>query len=155
MTTQNALDGFVSIPIPCREPQQQGRQANMSGKAAEGTIYCIVRERGYRVEREAFIGQNIYGGDIRADFLIEGVAVFPDGLIIESKWQETAGSADEKFVYLVENIKKRYPCPTIIVYGGKGFRSGAVEWLKAQADGKRLYRVMSLEEFLAWTIRNL
>lgn len=155
MNTQQSLDGFVTVASPCREAQSQGRQANISGKAAEGMIYCIVRERGYRVRREMYIGQGIYNNEIRVDFLIEGVVGFEDGLIIESKWQETSGSADEKLAYLVENIKKRYPCPTIVVYGGKGFRSGAIEWLKVQADGRRLFAVMSLEEFLAWTIRNL
>jgi hypothetical protein len=31
---------------------------------------------------------------------------FSDGLIIECKWQESAGSVDEKYPFVVLNIKK-------------------------------------------------
>ncbi len=74
---------------------------------------------------------------------------------MESKWQEIGGSVDEKFPYLVDNIYQLYPCPTIIVYGGKGAKRGAIDWLRRQADGTHLVAVLSLEEFLTWTLRNL
>jgi len=149
--TLNGLDGFT---LPCKDVPSQGKQANLSGKAAENTIYCIMKERGYTVQRQYAIGQSIYGHNVKVDFYITGIARFPAGLIIESRWQEVTGSADEKFPYMVQNIQAVYPHPTIIVYGGGGSKLGAIHWLKLQVGGN-LYAAFSFEEFMTWAIRNL
>jgi hypothetical protein len=133
----------------------QGKQAVKSGQAAESTIFYMLNERGYTVERQRSIGTGIYGTELRADFHVKGIYLFPDGLIIESKWQEMGGSVDEKYPYLVENIRQCYPCQAIVVHGGGGAKRGAIEWLRRQVDGDKLFAVFSFEEFLAWTIRNL
>lgn len=157
MEEQHSL--FATIPtIPClpsMPKSKQGQQAVKSGLAAEATIYCILKERGYTVHRQVEIGDSLKGGRIRADFLVIGVPAFPSGLVIESKWQEVAGTADEKLFGLAEDIDKRYPCPTIVVVGGGGARPAIIEWLRGRANGGRLFAVFSLEEFLAWSIRNL
>lgn len=148
----------VALSDPCLKSANaltQGAQAVASGRAAEDLIYCLLKERGYSIRRQEAVGTNIYGGQTRADFYIEGTPVFPNGLIIESKWQESMGSVDEKYPYLVENIKSCYPAPTIVVIGGAGIREGAEQWLRDQVDGDQLYAVFSMEEFLTWTIRNL
>ena len=74
--------------------------------------------------------------------------------IIEVKFQKVAGSVDEKFPFMIENIQTRYPCPAMVVYGGGGAKPGAVKYLKSQVGGN-LVAVFSHEEFLAWVIRNL
>lgn len=155
MDQQVALDGFVMEERPCLPPQQQGQLANMAGKRAEATIYCMIKELGYRVERQYPICIGIHGGQMNADLYVHPTKKFPKGIIIESKWQGSSGSADEKFCFLELNIRTRYPAPTIVVLDGGGARPGMVEWFKAQVDGQKLIGVLSLMEFLLWVNHNL
>lgn len=152
---QGSLFSLPEIPCLPRKKDKQGQKAVKSGQQAEAVIYCTLKELGYAVERQYLIGQSVYGGELRADFHVTRIPQFPKGLIIESKWQHSGGSVDEKYPYLIANIKQCYPCPTIIVCAGGGARPQAVEWLRNQADGDKLFAVFSFEEFLSWTIRNL
>ena len=136
-------------------PQTPGSRANSNGASAENAIFDILARKGHTPERQKNIGLGIYGTALRADIYLGTVRRYPDGLIIESKWQESPGSVDEKLPYLVENIRICYPCPTMIVVGGGGMRSPAMAWLKRQADGNRLIAVLTLEEFLTWANRTL
>lgn len=144
----------VSRPCAQKANGTQGSQAVRSGKAAEDTIYCILKERGYHVERQQIVGNSIAGGNIVADFVVYGHSEFETGLIIESKWQEVQGSADQKLLYLLTEIRTRYPCPTVIVVGGGGHRAGIIEHLRNHVGYDNLHAVMSFEEFLAWVIRH-
>ena len=100
------------------------------------------------------IGASIYGLPLLTDFWVRGAPGFPDGLAIEVKWQQSTGSVDEKFPYLVLNIQQCYPCPAIVVADGGGQRPGALHWLRGQVSGN-LLGIFSLAEFLAWANRNL
>lgn len=80
---------------------------------------------------------------------------FSEGLSIECKWQDVGGSADEKYPYLVANIKKRFPCPAIIVVDGGGPKPGAIQWLKSQVDGVKLLHVFNLAEFCSFVNREI
>jgi hypothetical protein len=135
--------------------QTQGGRASTNGRAAEDVIAAILDMRGYQPFRQQLVGYGIYDTPIHADFYIDAAPGFPGGLIIESKWQEIAGSADEKLPYLVANVMHCFPAPTIIVLHGGGYRAGAERWLRAQVDGERLFAVLRLEEFLTWCNRNL
>jgi hypothetical protein len=132
-----------------------GTRANRTGQRAEKVIACILAERGYTFQRHAHIGKSIYGHRLYCDFHIHDIPEFPHGLIIESKWQGSGGSADEKYPYLVENIVSRFPCPAIVVIAGGGSKPGAVAWLKEQVDGVKLCGVYNLEEFLLWANNDL
>jgi hypothetical protein len=100
------------------------------------------------------IGPSIYGLPLNADFWVRGAPSLPDGLAIEVKWQQSTGSVDEKFPYLVHNIQECYPCPALVIADGGGQRPGALQWLRDQAQGN-LLAVFSLAEFMAWANRNL
>jgi hypothetical protein len=152
---QTSLFNMKNNPCLPSNKSQQGQQAVRSGRAAEALIYCILSQRGYQVDRQAFVGQSIKGGEIRADFLVHGIKQFPDGLIIESKWQETPGTADEKLFGLALDIQTNYPCPTIVVVAGGGAREQIVTWLRNQVNGGILYAVFDFEQFLTWAIRSL
>lgn len=132
----------------------QGGRANQSGRSAEDVISAILTQHACFFSRQEPIGKGIYKTDLFADFFIRGHARFPNGLIIESKRQDASGSVDEKLPYLVANIRECYPCSTIIVLCGGGFRTGAEQWLKRQIGGSLLL-VFHLEEFLTWCNRNL
>jgi len=100
------------------------------------------------------IGASIYGLPLNADFWVRGARHYPAGLAIEVKWQQSTGSVDEKFPYLVHNIKECYPCPALVIADGGGQRPGALHWLRGQV-GNGLLAVFSLSEFLAWANRHL
>lgn len=100
------------------------------------------------------IGLSIYGLPLFADFWVRGAPGFPEGLALEVKWQQSTGSVDEKFPYLVLNIQQCYPCPAIVIADGGGQRPGALQWLRGQTTSN-LIAVHSLAEFLAWANRRL
>lgn len=128
--------------------QQQGRTANRTGRHAEHVIADTLSRRGIAFERQWPAGRSVFDTALVADFYLPNLAT---GIIIESKWQQVPGSAEEKLCFLVENIRHDcYPCPVIIVIDGGGFRPNALAWLRAQVDGKRLYAVLSIVEFLTW-----
>lgn len=135
--------------------RSQGAKANKAGKVAETMFDAMLIQMGYTPLKQHMIGIGIYGTPIYADILLKSAPGFPDGLIIESKWQGSAGSVDEKYPYLIENIRHCYPCPVIIVADGDGARPGAIRWLKSQIDGTNLYAVFTVKELITWCNRNL
>lgn len=79
---------------------------------------------------------------------------------IECKWQQRAGSVDEKLPYLYLNSIEAMPeNHIVVVIDGKGWKAGAIPWLKeaaarkkystARTSGKKI-EVLSLSEFMAW-----
>ncbi len=132
-----------------------GAFANFTGDVAERVIKCILSDRGYHIQHQYTLCESIYGHKIRTDFFIDNIKEFPNGLAIECKWQDTGGSADEKFPYLVINIKNQFPCPVIVVIGGNGHKPGSVTWLSNQVDKKKLLAVFTIEEFISWVNREM
>lgn len=116
-------------------------------------IATVLEQRGLAFERQVDIGPGIYETPTRVDFFIHDAPGFPDGIILESKWQDTGGTVDEKLPFLVANIRERYPCPAIIVLHGDGYRPGAARWLRRQVGGA-LHAVMGLEELMSFIFRS-
>ena len=139
-------------PAAGRMDGSQGRKAVRAGETAETFIYQMFRQRGYPVERQVEIGLNIYGYPTRCDFIVRRLPGLAAGLIIESKWQQAGGSVDEKYPFLVANIRAWYPHPTIILADGGGARPGAIQWLRSQVDGRKLIGVYSFSELIKWFI---
>jgi len=104
-------------------------------------------------DEQVTLGRTIYDTKLRVDFVARNLTAFPAGLILESKWQDISGSVDEKFPYLVENIRHCFPHPAIVIVHGGGCRVGALAWLRAQVDGERLIKVCNLEELTSWALR--
>lgn len=125
----------------------QGAKANKTGDTAEQVIAAVLRSYGIRFEQQKRIGASIYNHEMKVDFYLP-----EHELIIESKWQDAVGSADEKLPYLVANIRERYPYPAMLVLGGGGWKRGAIEWVRKQVDDK-LIGVMSVEQFMKWAGR--
>jgi len=134
-------------------------KANQSGRTAENFLADVLRGVGLEFKRQQRVGYSIYHTPIhpwrlRADFIVTNLVKYPSGLAVESKWQDSPGSVDEKFLYLAENIKTRYEVPAIVVVFGGACRPGAFAWLQAQCDGDRLVAVLKLDEFLSWALRS-
>jgi hypothetical protein len=79
---------------------------------------------------------------------------------IECKWQQSAGSVDEKLPYLYLNSIEAMPEKDImILIDGDGFKQGAKEWLRAAVRDKKYstsenddknIMVFSLSQFFTW-----
>jgi hypothetical protein len=131
----------------------QGARANHTGHAAEAVIAGILTGKGLEFRRQLRLCDSIFGTPIYTDFYLPSAPGFPEGLCIESKWQQTGGSVDEKLPYLVANIQERFPLPVIVVLHGGGYRPGAEAWLRRQVGGN-LAGVYGLEGLLKWINSN-
>lgn len=130
--------------------------ANVSGRTFETVISGLMVHKSIKFDTHMRLPvKSIFGKQVQVDVLIQPCDRFPDGLIIEAKWQDVPGSAEEKLPYLVTNIKNRYPCPTIIVIDGHGFTDGARDWLRDEVDNDKLLAVFSIKEFISWCNREL
>ena len=92
---------------------------------------------GKQFAKQVDVGQTIYGTKRVVDFIVFIPNRFPEGLIIECKWQESPGSVDEKYPYLLYNILKT-GVPSIVLLDGGGYKEKAGEWLKSQVNSQRL-----------------
>lgn len=139
------MSALMSLP----QSQQQGRQANQNGKAFEQQIAQRLRSKGYmqvdvipeyqNPNQPFFISQyrspfvSIYNLPMRVDFFVWHPSRYPNGLIVECKYQEIAGSTDEKLPYTVACLKKT-GIPAILLLIGKGAKRGAIDWRLNQQD---------------------
>jgi hypothetical protein len=96
--------------------------------------------------KEVEIGRDIYNKTRRCDFMLLNPSKFPNGLVIECKWQASRGSVEEKYPFLVLSIQiNEYP--TIIVLDGGGYTKGAKQWLIGQSGKNNLKHVFDQGEF--------
>lgn len=144
-----------------------GQKANKTGNRLELFVEQTLVEKGYAEfwnhklsafeNRKAIggkqylkqipVGTTIYNTTRKCDFLVINGELFPEGLIIECKWQQKRGSVDEKYPLLLFNIMKT-GVPTIILLDGAGYRKEAMAWLKKQAQPERaLFAVLDMAEF--------
>lgn len=111
----------------------------ISSKSLEQPIYST----------QFYIGKNIYNTNIYCDFILYHPTKHPECLVIESKWQQIGGTVDEKYPYLVVNIKEKYQYDTILVLDGGGYKKGAEEWIRSQV-GENFKHVFNMPEFQKW-----
>ena len=144
-----------------------GKRANNTGNQLERYVEDALMRHGYtrfpdhkkqlfanrdavggkQYGRHIFVGKTIYKGDRYVDFLILGSKKFPTGLIIECKWQQSPGSVDEKYPFLLFNILET-GVETIVLLDGKGYKKEAKQWLVDHAGETRaLVAVYDMMEF--------
>jgi hypothetical protein len=153
----------------------QGGQANKTGGVLEGLVigtlsahgFAPIRFSDYAKSPEKFGNEvllrnapytTLYGGRGYTEFLLVSQK-YDLRTRIECKWQQKAGSVDEKLPYLYLSCVHCVPEDHIIILiDGAGFREGAVQWLRSAAaerrympghEGKRIV-VMGSTEFLTW-----
>jgi len=124
------------------------RRAEQAGRLGEDMIAAILTVFGCAFDRQIVVGRTLYGRRWRVDFVLRNVREYPNGLILESKSQKRRGSVDEKFPYVLENIR-RGSLPAIVVAHGRGIRDAA-DWLRGHCDPQHLVAVFDLEEFVSW-----
>ena len=142
-----------------------GAQANYTGNALEKFIESRINEKGYQritpkkfeasiylkqpiYARQFYIGPSIYQTKMYCDFILYHPQKWEKCLVIESKWQQSSGSVDEKYPYLILNIQQS-AYETILVLDGGGYKKQAKTWLKKQI-GNNLLNVFNMSEFQIW-----
>ena len=156
--------------------RKKGSLASGQGKILEETVISTFTRKGFEAvmwsewnrHRGNFGSElllknvpfkNIYGHDGYTEFLLKSDKYSLE-IRIECKWQQSAGSVDEKFPYLYLNCIEAMPeTDILIIVDGGGAKEGAVRWLKNAAQhrlytndanrGKKI-EVFNLSEFLQW-----
>jgi len=148
------------------ETTNSGKRAQRTGNRLESFVERALQDYGYKefwdhkeqvfanrktvggkqYAKHVIVGKTIYDTKRICDFLIINNAKFPEGLIIECKWQQIGGSVDEKYPFLLYNIIKT-GVPTIVLLDGGGYKPAAMQWLKDQANPMRaLMAVYNMSE---------
>ncbi|MBC6426844.1 MAG: 4-diphosphocytidyl-2C-methyl-D-erythritol kinase [Ekhidna sp.] len=150
--------------------------ANITGNQLEVAVQTVLSNKGFKIEmyrtwdknpanygRELLLKnvpfETIYGHSGNTEFLLVSEK-YNLRIRIECKWQQSAGSVDEKLPYLYLNMIEAMPEKDImILIDGEGFKAGAKTWLR-NAVKKKLYTtdesnntnvmVFSLAEFFTW-----
>nr|QUV75658.1 hypothetical protein [Caulerpa lentillifera] len=147
-------------------------RGNSSGNVLEQNVVSTFKAKGFEVVKYKFWDKNKYGGELLLENVpfesIYGHKGYTEFLLksqkynleirIECKWQQSAGSVDEKFPYLylncVESILEK---DIIIIIDGGGYKEGALKWIKEatrrrkyQNSNKKNIQVMNIVEFMTW-----
>jgi len=141
----------------------QGGKANKTGLQLEWFVESALNKIGYiEVGAEGLEEKqpltyarnvpyvNLYGGNSRTEFVLCDES---GGMIrIEAKWQQTAGSVDEKFPYMYLSLLETDEPHIIIVIDGGGQRQSALDWLAEQAknETRKKVDIMDMSDFLKW-----
>jgi hypothetical protein len=89
-----------------------------TGAAFEAEVAKVIQQLGLSYLRQVKMGVSILGRRRVADFLVYDRA--GKSLGIECKYQQTAGSAEDKLVHTITDFDAR-PVSHILVFGGEGF----------------------------------
>lgn len=165
---------------------QGGTRANAQGHLFENIMLPIFQGNDFSVFQHSEIQKNpsmlngidryvirnvpfttIYAQSGKTEFVIyDNTAISSSGntycrtVRVEAKWQQAAGSVDEKYPYMLLNGIYQYPEKEIIfVVDGGGYKPGARRWLQDQIDNDWLQykeiqhksiQLMTIAEFVAW-----
>ena len=154
----------------------QGGQANKTGNILEQLVVGTLTAHGFTtVKHSEYIKHpekyghelllrnvpytTLYDGRGFTEFLLVSHK-FNLKIRIECKWQQTAGSVDEKLPHVYLSAVGAIPeNEVIILIDGKGFREGAITWLKNVAEQRKYMpcdkqnkniSIMNSTEFLTW-----
>jgi hypothetical protein len=161
-------DGLYKSPT-------QGGIANKQGKVLEATVISIFEQHGFlkapyaawKKDKKKYGDEvlicgapytSIYGHNGKTEFLALSQRL-SRSIRIECKWQQSAGSVDEKFPYLYLNCVQAMPeNEIVIIVDGGGAKESAINWLR-QAARDRLFlqdlpekriHVFTVSEFMIW-----
>lgn len=155
---------------------QKGTKGNITGNQLEVAVKTVLSGKGFQIVNyrvwqkdptqygKELLLENvpfttIYQHKGNTEFLLLSDK-YKINIRIECKWQQVAGSVDEKLPYLYLNTIEAMPEKTImILIDGAGWKSGSIKWLReavknkkyttAQNKDKKIL-VFSLTEFFTW-----
>lgn len=138
-------------------PNPQGQKACKTGAMLENIIESMLISSGFQKVQEkklpifdliekfdgekwfsrqyrGLIGE--YGDAVSVDFLVCDPQKYQSGLAIEVKYQKVAGSVDEKYPYIMLNMKKwnSQGIKSALFFEGNGYRESALNWCQSHAN---------------------
>lgn len=127
-----------------------------TGNVLEQMVLPALRRGGYQVSKQVIVGTRPGGGKHKVDVVAgDGRG---RGILISLKWQQTAGTTEQKVPFEVMCLKdalKAYPeryRGAYIVLGGKGWtlRDFYVgEWMSQYMRDTDSIRILDMETFIA------
>lgn len=107
-----------------------GSTGTKTGSTLEVTVEAVLLNNSYAVEKQVIVGTKPGGGKHKADI----VAMRPNGtkFLVSLKWQQSAGSAEEKIPFevikLLHTLRENHGTyqKAYVVIGGDGFSPGLV-----------------------------
>ncbi|MBP7151076.1 MAG: hypothetical protein KBA43_00245 [Paludibacteraceae bacterium] len=155
---------------------EKGTKSNISGNQLEVAVKTVLLGKGFELVKYRVWEKNqekygkelllenvpfttVYNHNGNTEFLLISEK-FNLKIRIECKWQQVAGSVDEKLPYLYLNTIEAMPEDTImILIDGNGWKTGAIKWLKDAVNQKKYTSeenkhkeilVFSLADFFTW-----
>jgi len=155
---------------------EKGTKSNISGNQLEVAVKIVLLGKGFELVKYRVWEKNqekygkelllenvpfttVYNHNGNTEFLLISEK-FNLKIRIECKWQQVAGSVDEKLPYLYLNTIEAMPEDTImILIDGNGWKTGAIKWLKDAVNQKKYTSeenkhkeilVFSLADFFTW-----
>ncbi len=120
-----------------------GSRAPRRGHELRDRVAQLAQALGLEVQLEVPVARRIWGARRRIDVVVRKPRS-EKVLGIECKYQGTSGSAEEKIVATLEDIK-HWPIPGIVVIDGPGFSANIKAFLLASG---RVVEWQHLEEWL-------
>ena len=102
-------------------------QGNEYRDCVAGYLARQLDQEGIDVKTEITLGRSILGKMRRVDVMLTSAG---GALAIETKHQDTPGTAEEKVFYALADLAAM-PVPGVLVYGGGGWSDGARHYLDA------------------------
>ncbi|MBA4198411.1 MAG: 4-diphosphocytidyl-2C-methyl-D-erythritol kinase [Chitinophaga sp.] len=155
---------------------QKGTKGNITGNQLEVAVKTVLTGKGFQIvnyrvwekdpnkySKELLLENvpftTIYEHKGNTEFLLLSDK-YKLHIRIECKWQQVAGSVDEKLPYLYLNSIEAMPEKTIIILiDGAGWKLGSIKWLRDAVKNKKYtttqnkdkkIHVFSLTEFFTW-----
>ena len=130
-----------------------GGSGTRTGTGQELMIESVLKFNQYNYEKQIFIGKQLFNNRYKADFIIN------NSIIVSLKWQQVAGTAEQKVIYEIASLIKIIETSDIftkayLVIGGNGFSSNSKNYLFNQEHRKiskngDLVENISVEDFIA------
>ena len=121
----------VQFSVIIRAPRQVEMTGTEYRQLLARYIVAMYGERGVQVYEEVGAGTSMIGKQRRIDLLVLEKARNL-AYAIECKYQDSAGTVDEKIPYALEDIAQ-LPIPGLVVYAGRGFSEGVLHLLQGSA----------------------
>jgi hypothetical protein len=152
------------------------KRSNVTGNQLEVAVKTVLQGKGFEIINYRIWEKNKenYGNELllenvpfttiyehkgNTEFLLKSKKYGLE-IRIECKWQQSAGSVDEKLPYVYLNAIEAMPESTImILIDGDGWKQGAIKWLKDAVEQKKYttkelrnkkIMVFNLKEFFTW-----
>ncbi len=155
---------------------EKGTKSNVTGNQLEQAVKTVLSGKGFEIVNYRIWDKNkekfgdelllenapfatVYEHNGNTEFLLISKK-YNLRIRIECKWQQVAGSVDEKLPYLYLNTIEAMPEKSImILIDGAGWKAGSIKWLKNAVKEKKYTTdenrdkeifVFSLTEFFTW-----